>query len=335
LLTGRTGADAPWGAGWADDVSLLRLRPDHEGTPLVTAIQVEDLRKSYRGVPAVRGISFRVAEGEVFALLGPNGAGKTTTVEILEGFRTRDSGSVEVFGRDPGKGERAYRERIGVVLQDTTVDRFLTVAETVELLGQGYPSPLPVGEALSLVGLSEQRNTRVGKLSGGQRRRLDMAVGLAGDPELLFLDEPTTGFDPSARAEAWTTIQGLAARGTTILLTTHYMEEAERLANRVVIMTGGRVAAEGAPEELRNRTRTLTTVTFRLPAHAPQPPLGIKREDGAFELRVDDATVALHSLTAWAVAAGLRLGDLEVTRASLEDVYLELTRSAEQEATRR
>jgi ABC-2 type transport system ATP-binding protein len=205
----------------------------------------------------------------------------------------------------------------------------------VELLGQGYPSPLPVGEALSLVGLSEQRNTRVGKLSGGQRRRLDMAVGLAGDPELLFLDEPTTGFDPSARAEAWTTIQGLAARGTTILLTTHYMEEAERLANRVVIMTDGRVAAEGAPEELRNRTQTLTTVTFRLPGDAPQPPLGVKREDGAFELRVDDATVALHALTAWAVAAGLRLGDLEVTRASLEDVYLELTRSAEPEDTRR
>jgi ABC-2 type transport system ATP-binding protein len=297
----------------------------------VKAIEVHELRKAYRGKPAVQGISFDVAEGEVFALLGPNGAGKTTTVEILEGFRTRDSGSVEVFGFDPGKGERQYRERIGVVLQDTTVDRFLTVAETVELLGQGYPSPLPVGEALSLVGLAEQRNTRVGKLSGGQRRRLDMAVGLAGDPALLFLDEPTTGFDPSARAEAWTTIQGLAARGTTILLTTHYMEEAERLANRVAILTDGRVAAEGAPVDLRNRTHSLSTITFQLAADSPPPPLGVRRPDGAFELRVDDSTEALHSLTSWAMAAGLRLGDLEVTRASLEDVYLQLTRAAEQE----
>jgi ABC-2 type transport system ATP-binding protein len=309
------------------------VRPARGSASVVSAIEVQDLHKSYRGVPAVQGISFTVAEGEVFGLLGPNGAGKTTTVEILEGFRARDSGSVAVFGFDPGKGERAYRERIGVVLQDTTIDRFLTVAETVELLGQGYPSPLPVGEALGLVGLSEQRNTRVGKLSGGQRRRLDMAVGLAGDPALLFLDEPTTGFDPSARAEAWTTIQGLAARGTTILLTTHYMEEAERLANRVVIMTDGRVAAEGAPAELRNRTQSLTTVTFRLPGGAPAPPLGVHREDGAFEVHVDDATTALHSLTSWAVAAGLRLVDLEVTRASLEDVYLQLTRDPGQEGT--
>ncbi|MGA7986930.1 MAG: ABC transporter ATP-binding protein [Candidatus Dormiibacterota bacterium] len=297
----------------------------------MNAIEVHDLRKSYRRKPAVQGISFAVAEGEVFALLGPNGAGKTTTVEILEGFRTRDSGSVEVFGFDPGKGERLYRERIGVVLQDTTIDRFLTVAETVELLGQGYPSPLPVGEALSLVGLLEQRNTRVGKLSGGQRRRLDMAVGLAGDPALLFLDEPTTGFDPSARAEAWTTIEGLAARGTTILLTTHYMEEAERLANRVAIITDGRVAAEGAPADLRNRMHILSTITFQLAADAPQPPLGSRRPDGVFELRADDATEALHSLTSWAMSAGLRLGDLQVTRASLEDVYLQLTRAAEQE----
>ncbi len=242
-----------------------------------------------------------------------------------------NSGGVEVFGFDPGKGERQYRERIGIVLQDVTVDRFLTVAETVELLGQGYPSPLPVGEALALVGLDEQRNTRVGKLSGGQRRRLDMAVGLAGDPALLFLDEPTTGFDPSARAEAWTTIQGLAARGTTILLTTHYMEEAERLANRVAIITDGRVVAEGAPTELRSRTHILSTITFQLAVDSPPPPLGARRSDGVFELRVDDSTAALHALTSWAVTAGLRLGDLEVTRASLEDVYLQLTRAAEQE----
>ena len=168
------------------------------------AIKVRELHKSYGAVHAVQGISFDVSEGEVFALLGPNGAGKTTVVEILEGFRARDSGSVEVFGFDPGKRQRPYRERVGIVLQDTAVDRFLTVAETVDLLGQGYPSPLPVDEALALVGLSEQRNTRVRKLSGGQRRRLDVAVGLAGDPSLLFLDEPTTGFDPSARAGAWT-----------------------------------------------------------------------------------------------------------------------------------
>ena len=300
----------------------------------MTVIEVRELRKSYGGVPAVQGISFEVAEGEVFALLGPNGAGKTTTVEILEGFRARNSGLVKIFGFDPGRGERQYRERVGVVLQDTAVDRFLTVGETVELLGQGYPSPLPVGEALALVGLSEQRTTRVGKLSGGQRRRLDMAVGLAGDPALLFLDEPTTGFDPSARADAWTTIQGLAARGTTILLTTHYMEEAERLATRVAILTDGRVVAEGAPAELRSRAAQ-TTITFRLAADSPTPPLGARRTDGAFELRVDDPTTALHSLTSWAVTAGLRLGDLEVTRASLEDIYLELTRAAEQEETSR
>jgi ABC-2 type transport system ATP-binding protein len=297
----------------------------------VTAIKVRDLHKSYKGVPAVRGISFEVAEGEVFALLGPNGAGKTTTVEILEGFRARESGVVEVFGFDPGKGEREYRERIGIVLQDTTVDRFLTVEETVELLGQGYPAPLPVGDALALVGLSEQRKTRVGKLSGGQRRRLDMAVGLAGDPALLFLDEPTTGFDPSARAEAWTTIEGLAARGTTILLTTHYMEEAQRLANRVAILTDGRVVAEGAPSELRSRMQNVTTISFTLAAGAPAPPLGVRGADGAFDLRIEDPTAALHSLTSWAVDAGVRLNELEVTRASLEDVYLQLTRAAEHE----
>jgi ABC-2 type transport system ATP-binding protein len=299
----------------------------------VTAIRVRELYKSYGSAHAVQGISFEVAEGEVFALLGPNGAGKTTTVEILEGFRARDGGSVEVFGFDPGKDERGYRERIGVVLQDTTVDRFLTAAETVELLGQGYPSPLPVGEALALVGLSEQRNTRVGKLSGGQRRRLDMAVGLAGDPALLFLDEPTTGFDPSARVEAWKTIQGLAARGTTILLTTHYMEEAERLANRVAILSGGRIAAEGIPAELRSREHALTTITFQLAADSPPPPLGARRPDGSFEARVDEPTTALHALTSWAVAARLRLGNLEVRRASLEDVYLELTRGADGEDT--
>jgi ABC-2 type transport system ATP-binding protein len=295
------------------------------------AIQVRGLHKSYGAVHAVQGISFDVAEGEVFALLGPNGAGKTTTVEILEGFRARDSGSVSVFGFDPGKGQRSYRERLGIVLQDTAVDPFLTAAETVDLLGQGYRSPLPVDEALALVGLSEQRDTRVRKLSGGQRRRLDVAVGLAGDPSLLFLDEPTTGFDPSARAAAWTTIQGLAARGTTILLTTHYMEEAERLANRVAIIVDGRVAAEGTPAELRRGGRSQTTITFRLAVGAPEPPLGARRVDGGYEVRVDDPTATLHTLTGWAVGLGLRLGDLQVTRSSLEDVYLELTRDPERE----
>jgi ABC-2 type transport system ATP-binding protein len=299
----------------------------------VTAITVRDLHKSYGHVHAVQGISFEVSEGEVFALLGPNGAGKTSTVEILEGFRARDGGDVEILGFDPGRGERGYRQRIGVVLQDTTVDRFLTVEETVELLGQGYPSPLPVGEALALVGLSEQRTTRVGKLSGGQRRRLDMAVGLAGDPALLFLDEPTTGFDPSARVEAWTTIKGLAQRGTTILLTTHYMEEAERLADRVAILSGGRIAAEGAPAELRGRDRMQTTITFQLAVTSSPPPIGELGPDGGYEARVDDPTAALHALTSWAVAANLRLVNLEVRRASLEDVYLELTRDAVSEET--
>jgi ABC-2 type transport system ATP-binding protein len=213
------------------------------------AIVVEDLRKQYGDVEAVRGISFEVAEGEVFALLGPNGAGKTTTVEICEGFRDRTSGRVSVLGHDPARGERSMKSRMGIVLQATGVDVYLTVAETIELYRQAYPAPRPVDEIVELVGLKEKRNTRVGKLSGGQVRRLDVAVALAGDPELLFLDEPTTGFDPAARRGAWDVIRNLRTLGKTILLTTHYMDEAQNLADDVAIIARGSLGERSLPEE--------------------------------------------------------------------------------------
>jgi ABC-2 type transport system ATP-binding protein len=291
------------------------------------AIDVHGLRKSYGDLEAVRGIDLTVHEGEVFALLGPNGAGKTTTVEILEGFRDRTGGEVRVLGFDPAERDRALRSQVGIVLQSTGIDPYLTVAETIELYRGYYPHPRGLDEVISLVGLEEKRDTRVDKLSGGQQRRLDVAIALAGDPRLLFLDEPTTGFDPSARRNAWEIVKNLTNLGKTVFLTTHFMDEAQYLANRVAVMSAGQIVAEGPPSTLIGRASGATVVTFRLPDGATEePPLGQTRvSDGSFEIRTEDPTRLLHDLTGWALERGVRFDVLEARRPSLEDVYLELT----------
>jgi ABC-2 type transport system ATP-binding protein len=295
----------------------------------VTAIVVEGLKKSYGDVEAVRGISFTVEEGRVFAFLGPNGAGKTTTVEICEGFRRPTSGTVSVLGYDPSRGEHALKERIGIVLQTTGVDLFMTVAETVEMYRRAYPTPRPLDEIIELVGLKEKRDTRVGKLSGGQQRRLDVAVALAGDPQLLFLDEPTTGFDPAARRGAWQIIRDLKSLGKTIFLTTHYMDEAHNLADEVAIISKGQIVAQGSPASLGGRDTAATLLRFRLSQGADELPEPFRASasvsEGVVRLSTEDPTRALHQLTGWALERGVRLEDLEVTRPSLEDVYLEIT----------
>jgi ABC-2 type transport system ATP-binding protein len=290
------------------------------------AIEIRGLRKQYGSLEAVRGIDLTVQPGEVFALLGPNGAGKTTTVEILEGHRHRSGGEVRVLGHDPARGERSFRERIGIVLQSTGVEEYLTVRETVALHAGYYPRPRDVDEVIGLVGLEEQADRRVRKLSGGQRRRVDLAVALAGDPELLFLDEPTTGFDPSARRHAWEMIRDLTALGKTIFLTTHFMDEAQLLAHRVAVIARGVIVAEGSPRTLGGRHRASTTISFGLTGDAELPDrFGAERDDGHYRLRTEEPTRLLHELTDWALSARLDLDGLEVTRPSLEDVYLQLT----------
>jgi ABC-2 type transport system ATP-binding protein len=296
------------------------------------AVVVEGLRKSYGSLEAVRGVDLTVERGAVFALLGPNGAGKTTTVEILEGYRSRDGGRVSVLGFDPADGERALKERVGIVLQSTGVDPFLTVAETVELYRAAYPRPRPVEEVLEVAGLLPKRHTRVTKLSGGQRRRLDTAVALAGDPELLFLDEPTTGFDPSARRAAWEVVANLSALGKTVLLTTHYMDEAQQLASHVAVLAGGLIVAEGSPSSLAARDGAQTKVRFRIPSEAPAPPAALdvsESSDGTVELTTSDPTRTLYELTRWAIECGITLDALDVTRPTLEDVYLSITKDSE------
>jgi ABC-2 type transport system ATP-binding protein len=290
-------------------------------------IEIEDLRKAYGDLDAVAGIDLHVDRGEVFALLGPNGAGKTTTTEILEGYRERTSGEVRVLGHDPAKREHALKQRIGIVLQSTGVDPFLTVRETVEMYGGYYPDPRPATEVIEVVGLREKIDERVRRLSGGQQRRLDVAIALAGDPELLFLDEPTTGFDPSARRNAWEMVKNLVSLGKTVWLTTHFMDEAQYLADRVAVIANGAIVAEGTPGSIAGRDRMRTTIRFRVPVGAPdvpdwgQTPAG----DGTFALVADDVTRAVHELTGWALEHGLTFDTLEVTQPSLEDVYLRLT----------
>jgi ABC-2 type transport system ATP-binding protein len=295
------------------------------------SVRVEGLVKRYGARDALRGVSFEVAHGEVVALLGPNGAGKTTTVEILEGYRMRDGGAAEVLGFDPGRGGRALRERIGIVLQGTSAHPHLSAREAVELFAGYYPRPGDPDELLERVGLAAESSQRVRTLSGGQRRRLDLALALAGTPELLFLDEPTTGFDPEARRGAWETIRRLADAGTTVLLTTHYLDEAATLADRVIVMRAGRIVAEGAPGSLGPIAGV--EIRFRLPDGVTVPELpGLQLSltaDGVVGSS-DTPTEALHELTTWALAQRVELEGLEVRRPSLEDVYLELTADAEE-----
>jgi ABC-2 type transport system ATP-binding protein len=281
----------------------------------VTAIAVRDLRKAYGEHEALRGISFEIEEGEVFGLLGPNGAGKTTTVEILEGYRSRDGGEVDVLGFDPARAESAYRERIGVVLQHSQLWANLTVAETHRMFAGYYEHPRDIDEVIRLVGLAEKRDARVKTLSGGQKRRLDLGVALVGDPDLVFLDEPTTGFDPRARRDAWDMIRSLRSLGKTILLTTHYLDEAEQLADRLAVLREGRIISEGTPAELTGGTHE-TEVRFR-------------RDGEEVVMRTTDPTRLLHQLTEEAIAAGHELEGLTVRRPTLEDIYLLLTEEAE------
>jgi len=299
------------------------------------AVRVRGLVKSYASVPAVQGIDLDIRRGEIFALLGPNGAGKTTTCEILEGYRSRDAGAVSVLGCDPNRARDRLKPQIGIVLQTTGVERYLTVRETVSMYAGLYPHPRPVDEVIDLVGLGAKRDERVIRLSGGQQRRLDVAIALSGDPDLLFLDEPTTGFDPSARHEAWDVIKNLAALGKTVLLTTHYMDEAQFLADRVAVMAAGRIVAEGPPATLGKRDRAQAEIRFRLPEHTVLPAHvdAAARSDGFVEMRVDDPVRALHELTSWAIQHRVELDGLEVTRPTLEDVYLSLTAPPEGQDT--
>ena len=301
------------------------------------AIEVKGLRKSYGEIAAVRGIDLHVDVGEVFALLGPNGAGKTTTVEILEGYRKRDSGEVQVLGTDPGANDRSLKERIGIVLQETSVDHFFTVREVIELYGGYYPTPLPVDDVIELVGLTEKSDERIRRLSGGQQRRLDVALGLAGDPELLFLDEPTTGFDPSARRNAWQMIKNLQSLGKTILLTTHYMDEAQMLADRVAVISRGEIVAEGPPDALGGRDVAGTKISFVLPAGSPSPPPSIAGNlqvlGSSWSGETDSALPLLHELTGWAMNNHVELRSLQVSQPTLEDVYLALTAAAEENSS--
>jgi ABC-2 type transport system ATP-binding protein len=281
------------------------------------AVTVKDLRKAYGSHEAVRGIDFEIEAGEVFGLLGPNGAGKTTTVEILEGYRTRDGGSVEVLGEDPQRAGLDWRDRIGVVLQSSAMYPNLSVVESLDLFAGYYTEPLDVDRVVGLIGLEEKRTARVRTLSGGQKRRLDLGLGLIGNPEVLFLDEPTTGFDPAARRAAWEVIRSLRSLGKTILLTTHYLDEAESLADRVAVLREGRIAAIGRPEDLTGST--------------PATEIRYRRDGQEVLLTTHEPTRVLHDLTAEALAEGRELEQLSVRRPTLEEIYLALTGDEEAE----
>ncbi|MDQ2894922.1 MAG: ABC transporter ATP-binding protein [Actinomycetota bacterium] len=303
-------------------------------TDLGPAIEVRDLRRSYGTVQAVRGVSFEVARGEVFCLLGPNGAGKTTIVEILEGYRTRSGGEINVLGLDPATGPRELREQVGIVLQQCGVQSDLTVAELVEMYGRYHVRRRGVDEVLALVELTEKRDVRAKALSGGQRRRLDLALALVGEPELIFLDEPTTGFDPAARRHAWETIRSLCSLGKTVFLTTHFMDEAQHLADRVAVMRDGEIIALGRPDELGGRDARPAEIRFSLPtvvAPGDLPALPVERrsvQGDRIVLETREPVRAVHELTGWALERGVKLGHFSVTQPSLEDIYLELTGSA-------
>ena len=299
-------------------------------------IEVTDLKKSYGDVHAIRGVSFAVEQGECLAVLGPNGAGKTTTVEILEGYRSRDSGTVSVLGMDPQTAGTELRQRIGIVLQECGVDPYLTVTEVLTMHAGYYHHPLAVSDVIDIVGLREKADARVKTLSGGQKRRLDVALGLVPDPELLFLDEPTTGFDPTARRQAWDMISNLTQLGKTVLLTTHYMDEAQALADRVIVISAGLIVAEGPPESIGGRADADARIRFLLPAGVTIDQLPIAADDagdGAVIITTPTPTAALHSLTTWALDHGGELVQLSVTRPSLDDVYVALTSPHDGEST--
>ena len=298
---------------------------------MTPVIEVTDLVKTYRDSRAVDGISFAVEEGEVLAILGPNGAGKSTTVEILEGHRFRDGGAARVLGIDPGTGGRGFRDRIGIVLQSAGVDTEFTVREVLELYGFAYSERRPVDHLLAMVELEEKADERVSSLSGGQQRRIDLALGLIGDPELIFLDEPTTGFDPAARRRSWDLITNLTSLGRTVVLTTHYLDEAEYLADRVLVLVDGRIVAEGTPAELRASAGAGTIIRFDLPtvdaslAGLLDPLSGtVTGRDRAVEIVTTTPTADLAHITRWALAEGIELGGLSVASQDLESVYLQL-----------
>jgi ABC-2 type transport system ATP-binding protein len=299
------------------------------------AIAVLGLHKSYGDHEAVRGIDFEVSSGEVFGFLGPNGAGKTTTIEILEGYRERSSGQVYVLGVDPAHPTREWRNRIGLVLQECEFEPLLTVRETLTLFASFYEQPRPVDEAIELVGLSDKADARIGSLSGGQKRRADVAVGLIGDPDLVFLDEPTTGFDPTARRDAWNMIEGLKDLGKTVFLTTHYMDEAQHLADRVAILRGGEIVAQGPPAEMAGRIGQVTVIRFRLPdGQRPEEIRGavdapIEISGNQVSIRSEQVQRDLYKLLGWAESQRLELDELEVSAPSLEDAFLALTAEGE------
>ena len=302
----------------------------------MTVVDIRDLHKHYGAVHAVDGLTFHIEPGEVYALLGENGAGKSTAVEILEGHRTATSGSVEVLGIDPASAGRDFRDRIGIVLQSSGVETEFTVREVIELYGGCYRSPRSLDEVVGLVGLDEKVDARVGSLSGGQRRRVDLALGIIGRPELLFLDEPTTGFDPNARRRSWDLIEALGQDGTTVLLTTHYLDEAEHLADRVGVLSHGRMIAEGTPDQLISQVSG-TVISFMLPETVGTDAVAVfadllgtdvRLSGRLVEATVDHPTSAVHRVTGWAIDAGHELESLSVSRVSLEDVYLSLTGDA-------
>jgi ABC-2 type transport system ATP-binding protein len=294
-------------------------------------VSVRGLRKRYGNVEAVQGIDLEIERGEIFAFLGPNGAGKTTTVEILEGFRTRTHGEVSVLGVDPAHGDSAWRNRVGAVLQESKAEPGLTVRESLQLYSGYYREPRDIDETIALVGLREKADALAPQLSGGQRHRLDVALALIGDPELIFLDEPTTGFDPSARRTAWHVIEGLRELGKTVFLTTHYMDEAEELADRIAVISGGRIVAEGTPGTLGGRNSMASTIRFTLPPGTGADDLPaelralIAGVDGRVTLTSELPLAHVGALAEWARERGIDLPDLDVRRPTLEDVYLELT----------
>lgn len=292
----------------------------------MAVVEVRNLHKHYGEIAAVDGIDFSVEAGEVFALLGPNGAGKTTTVEILEGYRNPDGGSVTVLGQNPRTSGPSWRERIGIVLQQSGIEKELTVREALTRLSRLYRDPADVETTIGRVGLNDKIDARIKTLSGGQRRRVDMAAAIIGRPEVIFLDEPTTGFDPAARREAWRLVTELTADGATVILTTHYLDEAQHLADRVAVLAGGRIVAEGDPSTLGGRESRVATIRFRTAAHLPESLIlqAITRDNGWIEIASTTPTETLHALTGWALDEGVALDGLEMTRPSLEDVYLEL-----------